>query len=453
MCRSILTLSMVLFIAALAGALPAQAEVPVYPGQPSGEFLRTWLLCGPIPLEASQFGESFHLEGFNTDTLEAIGGEKAPVIDEGTVIEVGSEKLVWKRYTSPEDILDLDAAISKQDPVAAYAYCEVESDREQLAILSIGSNDGGRAWLNGEQVWNFGAGRGVTKDDDLITVVLRKGRNTLLAKLEDKANIWGFCARFLPFEPKRLKDHFALFQVHVNPEGEAALRFVHPASVSTSLVEKVDLALEKMNPDGLVWRKPWNGEAEMPLELSGTACSHYALTVSARLLGGVPWNRRLVFMAGKRTEHVLFENGQSAYSIVVGEEASESELWAAQELAHWLKEASSADFPVLQNPETLPEKAIVLGWNRHAAGLLDSTETPAELDESFIYKNVGAHIVIVGGKARGTMYGVFSFLENELGCRWYTPRVTVIPAKARYSFDRLYGQESPGVRGPERFLF
>ena len=43
-----------------------------------------------------------------------------------------------------------------------------------------------------------------------------------------------------------------------------------------------------------------------------------------------------------------------------------------------------------------------------------------ENDESFIYQNIGSNISILGGKARGTMYGVMTFLERELGCRWYT---------------------------------
>jgi hypothetical protein len=74
-------------------------------------------------------------------------------------------------------------------------------------------------------------------------------------------------------------------------------------------------------------------------------------------------------------------------------------------------------------------------------------------NESFIYRNVGPHVLIWGGKTRGTMYGVMTFLERELGCRWYTPRVSVANPKERYSFDYLYHSESPGIRVRNDFYY
>ncbi len=37
------------------------------------------------------------------------------------------------------------------------------------------------------------------------------------------------------------------------------------------------------------------------------------------------------------------------------------------------------------------------------------------------------HLVIVGGQARGTLYGVYEFFERYMGVRWLTPEVTHIP--------------------------
>ena len=42
-------------------------------------------------------------------------------------------------------------------------------------------------------------------------------------------------------------------------------------------------------------------------------------------------------------------------------------------------------------------------------------ERPEDGDEGFTYRSVGDDLWIYGGKQRGTMYGVYSFLENELG--------------------------------------
>jgi hypothetical protein len=54
---------------------------------------------------------------------------------------------------------------------------------------------------------------------------------------------------------------------------------------------------------------------------------------------------------------------------------------------------------------------------------------------------------------RGTMYGVMSFLENEFGCRWYTPMVKVIPPKKEYTFYSLNHSESPGIEVRNDFYY
>jgi hypothetical protein len=48
-------------------------------------------------------------------------------------------------------------------------------------------------------------------------------------------------------------------------------------------------------------------------------------------------------------------------------------------------------------------------------------------DEGFVIKTAGGHIVIAGGRPRGTLYGVYEFLER-LGCRFFTPTCEKIPS-------------------------
>ena len=51
------------------------------------------------------------------------------------------------------------------------------------------------------------------------------------------------------------------------------------------------------------------------------------------------------------------------------------------------------------------------------------------------------------------MYGVMAFLENELGCRWYTPAVSIIPEKKELIFNWFEHSEKPGVRVRNDFYF
>ena len=48
-------------------------------------------------------------------------------------------------------------------------------------------------------------------------------------------------------------------------------------------------------------------------------------------------------------------------------------------------------------------------------------------DEGFLIQTIGESLIIAGGRRRGTLYGVYTFLEDYLGCRWFSPKVSRIP--------------------------
>ncbi len=154
----------------------------------------------------------------------------------------------------------------------------------------------------------------------------------------------------------------------------------------------------------------------------------------------------------KQNEYILFSDMKTSYRIALDGKASESEQWAAKELQHWLNKISGINFPIqyLDQPHVGPQ--IILGYNDTIKKITQET-APSDLDESFRYYNSGANIFIYGGKQRGTMYGVMSFLENELGCRWYTPSVTLTPKRNEIKFKSYNHTESPGIRVRNVYYF
>jgi hypothetical protein len=123
----------------------------------------------------------------------------------------------------------------------------------------------------------------------------------------------------------------------------------------------------------------------------------------------------------------LAEGGKSGYMIVLSKEASASEKHAGAELAKFLFEISGAQLPVVTEGETLPERMIVIGDGEAFRSLKISVDLAKLGDEGFAIKSSGPHLAIVGGRLRGTLYGVYTFLEETLGCRWYTSTVSYIP--------------------------
>jgi len=143
-------------------------------------------------------------------------------------------------------------------------------------------------------------------------------------------------------------------------------------------------------------------------------------------------------------DNVLFKNGQSKYAIVISSEASISENTAAKELQNTIMEISGVKLPITTNLECKGNR-IFIGYNDQVAKHVGKKEI-ANNDESFTYQSIGKDLFIYGGGQRGTMYGVFTFLERELGCRWYTPDFSKIPKRDTWSFGELNHSESPAVQ-------
>jgi hypothetical protein len=54
-----------------------------------------------------------------------------------------------------------------------------------------------------------------------------------------------------------------------------------------------------------------------------------------------------------------------------------------------------------------------------------------------VLRSRGPTLVIVCGRPCGTLYGVYSFLEDLLGCRWFTPCVARVPKRERLTLGPL----------------
>lgn len=148
---------------------------------------------------------------------------------------------------------------------------------------------------------------------------------------------------------------------------------------------------------------------------------------------------------GNAKNYQLFSRGKSTYCIIVSKDATESELYAARELQTYLSKIGSIVIPIKYCGEGLKGKRIIVGYNSDVKRLLPEVTKPMPDDEAFFYKNSDGDIVILGGCERGTMYGVFAFLENEFGIRWYTETSTVVPQRRSYSFSCLQFSDAPAI--------
>ncbi len=100
----------------------------------------------------------------------------------------------WRLPTASDDaavFIDLEPRFKPKDQAIAYAVAYIVSDEEQEAILSVGTDDGCKVWLNGEIVLTHPEPRAPSPGQDHLEVVLKKGVNTVMYKVANEFGQWG----------------------------------------------------------------------------------------------------------------------------------------------------------------------------------------------------------------------------------------------------------------------
>lgn len=149
---------------------------------------------------------------------------------------------------------------------------------------------------------------------------------------------------------------------------------------------------------------------------------------------------------------VITDHGRSDYRIVVPRDAAPSVSYAGQELQHWLEEMTGVQLSIVSDAQPPAGHEIILGENTRLKGLGVEVDLAALGNEGYVLKTVGPHLVIVGGKLRGTLYGVYGLLEDHLGCRWFTPQVSRIPRVSRLVVPSLNETKVPVLEYREPFV-
>ena len=141
----------------------------------------------------------------------------------------------------------------------------------------------------------------------------------------------------------------------------------------------------------------------------------------------------------------LVKDGKSSFSICVSPEASPSERRGADELQRFLFEMSGAKLP----QDCSGTGLILVGRSRFTDRL--NVQTGQLGDEGFVLKTDGPNLIIAGGRKRGTMYAVYTFLE-KLGCRWFTRDVSRIPKLSTIEVQPLNETIRPAFEYRETFF-
>lgn len=127
------------------------------------------------------------------------------------------------------------------------------------------------------------------------------------------------------------------------------------------------------------------------------------------------------------TPMAIVENGKSDFAIVTADGADECILTAVEELQTYVEKISGAKLPhVAESALENGQKAIVLGEMELEKKITAVDRKSIGADGFLLYSN-GDYLLIAGGDSRGTLYGVYTLLEEYFGVRWFTPELEVVP--------------------------
>ena len=124
---------------------------------------------------------------------------------------------------------------------------------------------------------------------------------------------------------------------------------------------------------------------------------------------------------------VFVQNNISEYTIIRPESSTDANMKAASELRSYVQKISGVQIPIKTDSEPVGEYEILVGYtNRSADGQFDTAKLG---DEGFVIETVGKKLFIAGSGVRGALYGVYTFLEDYLGCRFYASDYEKIPSR------------------------
>lgn len=148
--------------------------------QSKDRFYRDWLVLGP----------------FDNADGKGLGRilEPEKILNPGAVFKgKAGNKLQWKKVNdTTSGLVDFSKIFAQNENVLAYASRTVNLPEAKTMKFGIGSNDGVRVWINSKLVLDRPVSRKAEPNQDLISVPMHKGENTILVKVDQLKRGWGF---------------------------------------------------------------------------------------------------------------------------------------------------------------------------------------------------------------------------------------------------------------------
>ena len=180
------------------------------------------------------------------------------------------------------------------------------------------------------------------------------------------------------------------------------------------------------------------------------------------LVGGSAWGRSVA-----AAEVSLVTGGKPQATIVLSDKPTSAAQLAAFELRHFVEKISGARLPIVREPNRVQGTVILVGESRRSRAL--GVEQKGLAPQEYVVRTHRNGLLLMGHDGRhfdpvvyesysslykavsgpiGTCYAVHSFLENQLGVKWYLPSESlgaVVPRSPDIAVKELAIRRRPDV--------
>lgn len=140
--------------------------------------------------------------------------------------------------------------------------------------------------------------------------------------------------------------------------------------------------------------------------------------------------------AGNAGHITLTSGGHSDYVIVVDPQPQITERFAAEELQKYIRLVSGVTLPIVDR--LAGRKGILVGAAVRGASIQNRNA------DTYLIRIQSGAISLAGKSPRGTLYSVYRFLEQYLGCGWVMPGDDFVPHHSNLELPETVDQiESP----------
>lgn len=155
-------------------------------------YIRDWVMLAPIALPE---------EGACADLIlqDQIKDEAALKPKAGDKVKISGKELTWKNVTASTNYFDFNALLkTDNDRAAGFMVTYIECDKHLPDVtMTVASNDQGRIYLNGKDIYAFTEARTLELDADKGKVTLNKGLNVVVFKIINEQGNWQGAIRLL----------------------------------------------------------------------------------------------------------------------------------------------------------------------------------------------------------------------------------------------------------------